>query len=71
MDLLFELIVWIFKAITKPRESDSSLRPNQSMRPRQVPSTLSYSEQKTAEIWRAYRIKQEALEAEFRAKAPK
>ena len=29
------------------------------------------AEQKTVEIWEAYRKKQEALEAQFRAKAPK
>jgi len=75
MDILFHIIVWIIKTITQAGKSSSTAgRSNatsiQSKTARQVP-TLSIYEQKTRDIWQAYRRKQEALEAQFRAKAPK
>src|SRR5574341_37789 len=54
----------------------SSARPAEAARARPQQATLnqptaSTSEQQTADAWEAYRKKQEALEAEFQAKAPK
>lgn len=106
-DLLFEIVVWIIKAIVKGPEPAARLRqtnrskvnspPNTGQAPssarpaanagstqrpaeaartrpqeaRLVQPTASNSEQQTADAWEAYRKKQEALEAQLRAKAPK
>jgi len=76
MDILFHLIVWIIKAVTQSGKSASPVERSKATlistgATRQVQPTLSASEQKTRDIWQAYRKKQEALEAQFRAKAPK
>src|SRR5574341_91794 len=96
-DLLFEVVIWIIKAIVKGPETatklrqtnrttvnsppntgrvPSSARPAEAARARPQQATLnqptaSTSEQQTADAWEAYRKKQEALEAQLRAKAPK
>ncbi len=96
-DLLFEIVVWIIRAIvkgpgpaTRARQTNrstvnsppntgrapSSARPAEAARTRPqearlVQPTASTSEQQTADAWEAYRKKQEALEAQLRAKAPK
>jgi hypothetical protein len=56
--------------------ADSTRRPAVGARTRPQEATVnqptaSSSEQQTAEVWEAYLKKQEALEAEFQAKAPK
>ncbi len=76
MDILIDLIVWIIRSLTKSRGTTSTVQsgPTTPMTPRttrQAQPPLTASEQKTAEIWQAYRKKQEMLEAQFRAKAPK
>lgn len=57
-------------------QAPSSPRPAEAARARPQQATLnqptaSTSEQQTADAWEAYRKKQEALEAQLRAKAPK
>ena len=76
MDILFDLIIWIIKSISKSRQPSSRVgrSPTTPMMPRntrQAQPALTASEQKTKDIWGAYRKKQEMLEAQFRAKAPK
>ena len=56
--------------------ADSTQRPAEVVRTRPqearpIQPTASTSEQQTADVWEAYRKKQEALEAQFQAKAPK
>ena len=101
MELLVEIVFWIFKALVKGVQQSSPPSPNnptamqsarntaqpssgakrQASAPGQRPATttlsgtparlaMSASDQKTAEVWEEYRKKQEALEAQFRAKAP-
>ncbi len=96
-DLLFEIVVWIIRAIVKgpgpatrvrqtsrskvnnppnTAQAPSSARPAEAARThsqeaRLVQPTASTSEQQTADAWEAYRKKQEDLEAQLRAKAPK
>ncbi len=96
-DLLFEIVIWIIRAIVKGPEpatrlrqanrskvnsppntgqAPSSPRPTEAARARPQQATLnqptaSNSEQQTADAWEAYRKKQEDLEAQLRAKAPK
>jgi hypothetical protein len=76
MDMLFELIVWIIRSMTKSNGTSANARrnaamPTQQMNTRRSQPALTASEQKTRDIWAAYRKKQEMLEAQFRAKAPK
>ena len=75
MDILFHIIVWFINTITQSGKSSSTAGQSnaasiQSKAKRQPPSLSTY-EQKTRDVWQAYRRKQEALEAQFRAKAPK
>ena len=57
-------------------QAPSSARPAVGARTRPQEATVNQatatpSEQQTAEVWEAYRKKQEALEARFQEKAPK
>jgi hypothetical protein len=73
MEVLIHLIVWIIERFRKSQKTASAPRNLHSQLPRRrgAQTAQSAMDLKTAEIWRAYRKKQEALEAQFRARAPK
>lgn len=79
MDHLFlEVLIWIFKALFSKKERPPSapavsrvpVKPSTEAH-QQGTQGASYLEQKTAEVWDAYRRKQEALEKELRSKSPR
>jgi uncharacterized protein YpmB len=75
MGIIVDIMIWILKAIFA--SSRTSFEASQNMRrtrPKDagaIQAATSTSDQKTADVWRVYRKKQEDLEAEFRAKAPR
>ena len=76
MDLIFEAIIWIIGGIFKLFSPSPEAEQNEKSRTPardilQIRQTQSPPEQKAVDVWDAHHRKQELLEKEFRAKAPK